>query len=288
MRRIGILGHAERDGVREAARRLRIDLHRLGRVVRLESSLADRLGGAGESLARLAAWCDVLVSLGGDGTALLGGRALAGRRGVLLPLNLGGLGFLAVAESREMKSALAAVLAGAWPVQARSIVRTRVARRNRTVFRGSALNDAVIKSSTGFAALHLQLKALDQDLGHLVADGLIAATPTGSTGYALSAGGPVMAPGVEALVLAPVCAHSIGTRPLLLPEESEIAVRVLRRADSPVLLLDGHERFPLESSDYLRIRLERAAVRVFQNPDRPFLGTLRRKLGWQGSARRSL
>jgi NAD+ kinase len=288
MRRIGILGHAERDGVRDAARRLARRLARTGRVVRMESSLAARLGAAGEPLGRLAAWCDVLVALGGDGTALLGGRALVDARGALLPLNLGGLGFLAVAEAREMDEALRAALGGAWPVATRSIVRARVLRGGRTAFRGAALNDAVIKSATGFAALHLRLQALEQDLGHVVADGLIAATPTGSTGYALSAGGPVLAPGVEALVLAPVCAHSLGTRPLLLPEDCEIAVRMLKRADSPVLLLDGHDRFPLEPRDVIRVRLERGAVRVFHNPERPFLATLRRKLGWQGSARRSV
>lgn len=129
---------------------------------------------------------------------------------------------------------------------------------------------------------------MGRDLGHLVADGLIAATPTGSTAYALSAGGPVLAPDVEALLLIPVCAHSLGVRPLVLAPDSEIGVRVIGSSDRPLLLLDGHDRFELEPRDEVRLRLERAALRVFDNPDRPFAHALRHKLGWQGSARRSM
>jgi NAD+ kinase len=168
------------------------------------------------------------------------------------------------------------------------VVRARVIRGGRTVYRASALNDAAVKGAGGYSALHLRLLTLGSDLGHLVADGLIAATPTGSTAYALSAGGPVLAPDVEALLLIPICAHSLGVRPLVLAPDAEIAVRVIGSSDRPLLLLDGHDRFDLEPRDEVRLRLERAAVRVFVNPDRPFAHALRHKLGWQGSARRSM
>jgi NAD+ kinase len=150
------------------------------------------------------------------------------------------------------------------------------------------MNDAVVRGTGGHAAIHLQMHALGQDLGHLVADGLIAATAAGSTAYSLSAGGPVLAPGVEALVVTPVCAHSLGSRSLVLPPDDEVGLRLIGSLDRSVLVVDGQEPLPLEPGDDIRIRLERAAVRCVDNPSRPFARSLQRKLGWQGSTRRSM
>jgi NAD+ kinase len=150
------------------------------------------------------------------------------------------------------------------------------------------MNDAVIKGAGGYAALHLRISALGHDLGHLVADGLIAATAAGSTAYSLSAGGPLLAPDVEALVVTPVCAHSLGSRSLVLGPGAEISVRVLGGFDRALLLLDGQSAVDLEPRDEVHARLDRTAVRIVQNPDRPFTRSLQAKLGWQGSARRSL
>ena len=150
------------------------------------------------------------------------------------------------------------------------------------------MNDAVVRGTGGHAAIHLQMRALGQDLGHLVADGLIAATAAGSTAYSLSAGGPVLAPDVEALVVTPVCAHSLGSRSLVLPPDDEVGLRLIGSLDRTVLVADGQEPLPLEPGDDIRIRLERAAVRCVVNPGRPFARSLQRKLGWQGSTRRSM
>jgi NAD+ kinase len=126
------------------------------------------------------------------------------------------------------------------------------------------------------------------DLGHMVADGLIAATPDGSTAYSLSAGGPVMAPGVEAIVVTPVCPHTLASRSLVLPAREMLRVRVLGSVDPILLLLDGQEDTELKPGDVVEIKLARAAVRVAVNPARPFGGTLLGKLGWQGSPQRSM
>ncbi len=269
-------------------------LPRLGCEVRLEQALAagmarERLRRAdGEPLARLAAWCQLLVTLGGDGSVLTGGRAMAGRRGALLGVNFGGLGFLAAAEQSELDDALAAALAGRWPIAARRLLRVRVRRRGRTARSTLAMNDAVVKGAGGYAAIHLRIRALGQDLGHLVADGLVAATAAGSTAYSLSAGGPVLSPDVEALVVTPVCAHSLGSRSLVLPPEDEVALTLIGSLDHVTLMVDGQEHVPLESGDEVRIRLDRAQVRCVLNPARPFAHSLRVKLGWQGSTRRSM
>jgi NAD+ kinase len=229
-----------------------------------------------------------MVSLGGDGTALRAARAMAGRTGALLGVNLGGLGFLTVAEEHELDHALSETLAGRWPVARRRLVGAVVRRRGRVVARGRAMNDVVIKSAGGYSALHLRMSMLGSDLGHLVADGVICASASGSTAYSLSAGGPVLAPGVEAFVVTPACAHTLGSRPLVLPPEETVELRVLGGFDRVIVLFDGQESAPLESGDHITVGLARAAVRVVQNPERPFARKLQAKLGWQGSERRSL
>jgi NAD+ kinase len=288
LRRVGVMGHTGRPAVRRAAVALARRLARRGCEVRLERELAATLGRPGEPAERLAAWCQLLVALGGDGSVLAAGRALAGRRGILLGVNFGGLGFLAAAEQPELDRAVDAALARDWPVAARPLLRARVLRRRRTVARAYAMNDAVVRGAQGHAAVHLQMHALGQDLGHLVADGLIAATAAGSTAYSLSAGGPVLAPGVEALVVTPVCAHSLGSRSLVLPPDDEVGLRLIGSLDRAVLVVDGQEPLPLQPGDDVRVRLEHAAVRCVDNPSRPFARSLRRKLGWQGSTRRSM
>lgn len=288
VRRIGILGHAGRPAVRRAAAALRTRLTRSGYAVRLDARLAGELKTSGEPLRRLARWCDVLVTLGGDGTVLTGARAAAGAPCVLLPINLGGLGFLTTAENKDLAEALRHALAGRWPIERRRMVSALVRRRGRTVVRGLAMNDVVVKAAGGHDAVHLRLRALGGDLGHLVADGLIVASAAGSTAYSLSAGGPVLSPDVEGVVVTPVCPHSIGSRALVLAPGAEVGIAVLGSFDRVVLLLDGQESADLAVRDEVRVRLDRTAVRVFRNPDRPFARTLRRKLGWQGSAKRSL
>ncbi len=288
-RRIAIVGHTGRPAVRRAALRLIGSLHRRGGGVRIASDLALAIDQPGESLGSLARWCQVMISLGGDGTVLIAGRSLAGRRGVLLPVNMGGLGFLAAAEAHELDAAISAALAGRWPVATRTGVEALVrrARGGRRRPGGFALNDAVVRSAVSYAAVHLRVTALGHDLGHLVADGLIAASASGSTAYALSAGGPMVAPNLHALVVTPACAHALGSRSLVLAPGSAVTARVLSPGPA-LLVLDGQDPIELSRDDQVEIRLATQVVRVFENPARPFLYTLQSKLGWQGSERRSL
>ncbi|HEV2105630.1 MAG TPA: NAD(+)/NADH kinase [Candidatus Eisenbacteria bacterium] len=288
-RRIALVGHTDRPRVRRECARLAASLARRGHTVRIERELAASMGRGGEPLAALAAWCEMMLSLGGDGTVLIAGRALAGRRGVLLPVNLGGLGFLAAAEAHDLDAAVAAALAGRWRVATRCGVEARLrrARGGRAQPARFALNDAVIRSAVSYAAIHLRVGALGHDLGHLVADGFIAASSSGSTAYSLSAGGPLVAPNLDALVVTPACAHALGSRSLVLSPGSAVSVRVLGPAPA-LLVLDGQDAIELGRNDEVEMQLARDHVRVFENPDRPFLRMLQAKLGWQGTERRSL
>lgn len=288
VRRVAVLGHVGRASVRRAAAGLRRTLRRRGIEVAFEDRLAHQLGAPGQPLDELARWCDLLVTLGGDGTVLAGGVAMAGHKGRLLAVNFGGLGFLAAAEQDELGDALDAALAGRWPVHLRRLLRAEVRRGGRPAGGGLAMNDAVVKGSGGIAAVHLRMQALGQDLGHLVADGVILATAAGSTAYSLSAGGPVMAPHVDVLIVTPVCAHSLGSRALVLGPGDDIQLTHLGSLDPPTLLLDGRAGPTLRRGDVVRVRLDRAAVHCLRNPERPFARSLQGKLGWQGGARRSL
>jgi NAD+ kinase len=287
--RIAVIGHTGRPQVRRTVTRLYATLRRRGCDVRLESELAHSVDLPGEPLDRLARWCQLMISLGGDGTVLIAGRALAGRKGALLAVNMGGLGFLAAAEARELDAAIAAVFAGRWPISTRCGVESfvRGARGGRRRLVGFALNDAVVRSAVSYAAVHLRVAALGHDLGHLVADGLIAASACGSTAYSLSAGGPLVAPDLNALVVTPACAHALGSRSLVLSPGSSVTACILSPGPA-LLVLDGQHSVELSRGDEVEMRLAREVVRVYENPARPFLYTLQAKLGWQGSERRSL
>ncbi len=289
IKRVAIVGHTGRAEVRRAAAKLVTSLSRRGCEVRLDRDLAAAMNREGESCAELGAWCQLMISLGGDGTVLTAGRALAGRKAVLLPINLGGLGFLAAAESTEIGKAVNAVFKGTWRVSHRSGVETVIhrARGGRTGPKGFALNDAVVRSAVSYAAIHLRVGALGHDLGHLVADGIIAASSSGSTAYSLSAGGPLVAPTLDALVVTPACAHALGSRSLVLPPGAAVTVSVMSPGPA-LLVLDGQDAVDLAKDDVVEMKLSPLVVRVYENPDRPFLRALQAKLGWQGSERRSL
>jgi NAD+ kinase len=288
-RRIAILGHLGRPQVRREAVRLRDMLARKGAVVRLERELAAVVSEKGESLAVLARWCQVMISLGGDGTVLTAGRALAGQKGALLAVNMGGLGFLAAAEAKELDAAVDAALTGKWSVATRSGVEARVRHgsNGRALPVGFALNDAVVRSARSYSAIHMRVSALGHDLGHLVADGLIAASSSGSTAYSLSAGGPLVAPNLDSLVVTPACAHALGSRSLVLAPDSQVSVRVISPGPA-LLVLDGQQADELKKDDEIELQLAKTRVRLYENPGRPFLRTLQAKLGWQGTERRSL
>lgn len=287
-RRVAILGHTGRPEVRQATQKLAAGLAKRGHTVTLEETLAASMKQRGQPIGKLAANAELLVSLGGDGTALRGARAMAGRSGALLPINLGGLGFLTAAEFGEADAAIEAALTGEWPANKRRMVEASVTRAGRKVHSGRAMNDAVVKTSGGYAAVHLRMRALGADLGHLVADGLIAATAAGSTAYSLSAGGPVMTPDLDAFVVTPVCPHTLASRSLVLSAKERVQLRFVGAFDRTVLLLDGQDVFDLETGDEIAIGLSKATVRMVSNPDRPLGRMLQTKLGWQGSEQRSM
>lgn len=205
---------------------------------------------------------DLAITLGGDGTLLATARRLGGRDIPIFGVNLGGLGFLTAAAPNELEESLDAVLDGSAPVDHRMTLVAEIVRDGRQVVRHHALNDAVIHKGGGLRVVKLSIAIGDSGtgigpgdaVGTYLADGLILSTPTGATGYSLSAGGPLIVPGLDAILLTPICAHALAIRPLVARSDHVAEVRVDESAGGVFLILDGQVEVPMEEGDVVRVR----------------------------------
>ncbi len=233
-----------------------------------------------EETVALAAEVDLLVSLGGDGTLLSIARASGSRRVPILGVNLGSLGFLTEVNVEEMLPTLEAVLAGNAKVVSRMRLEVQAWRDGEELGRFMALNDAVISKTALSRMIDLETLAGGETVTIYHADGLIVSTPTGSTAYSLSAGGPLLLPGLEAIVLTPICPHSLTQRPLVLPVESEIEVVVHTRGGEATITMDGQEGMDLWDGDRVAMRRSPHPVDIIASPLRSRFQILRAKLRW--------
>jgi NAD+ kinase len=226
---------------------------------------------------------DLLITLGGDGTLLRGAHLLDSNDTPLLGINLGRLGFLTSAASSELHRAVTAVLDGEYWLDVRSTLDVVVADATGPVAGPfNALNDVVLHKG-GLArvirlAVHVGFE--QHEVGTYTADGIILSTPTGSTAYSLSAGGPIVVPAMECIVATPICPHTLVVRPLVLPSDTSITVTPLSGTDEVVLTVDGQDGAELRSGDYVVVQRSRRTVPIVRLRDQNFFATLRRKLHW--------
>jgi NAD+ kinase len=248
--------------------------------VLLEPEAAAALDQPGVPRAELVRRVDLLVVLGGDGTLLGVARALDDVAVPILGINLGTLGFLAAVSLDEMEAALEGVLAGAMSIEPRPRLSVRLVPERGEERRWLALNDAVVARGASVRIVDLAVQADGQPVTTYHADGLIVSTPTGSTAYSLSAGGPILLPGVGSVVLTPICAHALTQRPLVLPDTTCIEIRVDARGGEVQLSVDGQEGAALAPGD--RVLIERAAhpTLLVVPPARSRFEVLRAKLRW--------
>jgi len=223
---------------------------------------------------------DLIVVLGGDGTLLGVGRLAGSRELRVLGINLGGLGFLTEVSTADAESALDRIFAGDYQLDRRTTLVVRVVRAGTVVASSQVLNDAVINKSALARIIDLHTSVDGEYLCVYKADGLIVATPTGSTAYSLSAGGPLVGPGVAVMLLAPICPHTLTLRPLVLSDTSVVRVQ-LRAPDQEVFLtLDGQEGIPLRDGDVVEVARSPHVVALVRTTARSVLGVLRDKLHW--------
>ncbi len=226
---------------------------------------------------------DWVVVLGGDGT-LLGAARRIGRYGVpILGINMGGLGFLTGIPLDRMYPVMEAMINGELEVESRIMLETRVFRQEQMVFHFQVLNDVVINKSTLARIIDLDVTIDDEFLTTFRADGLIISTPTGSTAYNLSAGGPILYPTMETFVLTPICPFTLTNRPIIFPDSAVIRIRMGKESEQTVVLtFDGQVGFDLLHEDRLDICKSREKITLFKPPDTSYFKILRTKLMWGG------
>ena len=279
--KIATVGVAIKPGVSRAeaaARDLAKWLAPRGIHVLYDPPAAAATGEQATSPADLAQRADLLVVLGGDGTLLAMARALGERVVPILGINLGTLGFLAEVSIDEMEAALAGALHGTMRVERRLRVSVEHVRSGREVARWRALNDAVVTSRVA-RLIEIDVRADGHPVSTYHADGLIVSTPTGSTAYSLSAGGPIVLPSLDALVLTPICPHTLTQRPLVLPDTVVLEIAAKAGAQAR-LTVDGQEGVELAGGDVVRVRRSEHGVWLVVPPQRSRFDVLRAKLRW--------
>ncbi|MBI4455638.1 MAG: NAD(+)/NADH kinase [Acidobacteria bacterium] len=220
-----------------------------------------------------------ILVLGGDGTILAVARLLKHSGTPILAVNLGSLGFLTEIKLDELYPALTRVIKNKFFVDSRCMIDGTVKRKGRIVVRHTALNDVVINK--GALARIIQFEAFSDQhfIGKFLADGLIISTPTGSTAYSLAAGGPVVYPNLECLILTPICPHTLTHRPLVIPLDTVVRV-ILRQGEEVMLTVDGQVGLPLELADEVIVTRSSNTVNLIHPENKNYFDVLREKLKW--------
>ncbi len=223
---------------------------------------------------------DLLIVLGGDGTLLAAARLLGDRNVPILPVNLGALGFLTSVTLGELYPLLELVIAGKHRISQRMMLEAEVLRDGKTISRHRALNDAVVTKTDLARIIDLDV-FVDGDLvGHFRADGLIVATPTGSTAYSLSAGGPIIYPVLQSFVITPICPHMLTNRSLVLADSAQVEIQFVSGDEPARLTVDGQEGFELFINDRVVIRKAQNKLYLVRPPQKTYFEVLRNKLRW--------
>jgi NAD+ kinase len=247
----------------------------------LESHLSRHMDCPGVDSAEIAAQADLVVVLGGDGTLISTVRILGERNVPILAVNLGSLGFITEITLDELYPALEKCLAGDFRISERLMLQAVVERNNREMASHLVLNDVVINKGALARIVDLKTKVNCFDLTTFKADGLIISTPTGSTGYSLSAGGPIIAPSMNCIVITPICPHTLTNRPLVIDADAMVTVMVKSLDDEDVFLtLDGQVGLELKSGDVIHVSRSGHCARLVISERRDYFEILRTKLKW--------
>ena len=281
MIRLGVVGHQGYEGLSEVLATLRRLAPSLGLVLSYEDTLAS-IAGEGAALIEDGG-VDAMLTLGGDGTLLRGARLVEEHPVPIIGINLGRLGFLTCGPADTLESTLRRFAAGDYTVEPRMTLEAQVLDvRGEVQSRWRALNDVVLHKG-GFArVVTLHVQANGETVAHYSADGIVLATPTGSTAYNLSAGGPVVFPTLETILLTPVSAHTLALRALVLPPTSEITVQVDDGPDELLVTVDGQVGATFCKGETLVVRRSAAPVPIVRFPEGSFFATMREKLHWGG------
>lgn len=283
--RFGVVGQTGYSDLGPVLDRLTAFANERGIQLFLEEDLKGAFDGDWPVLDLEAERVDLLLALGGDGTLLAGARMVARMDIPVLGVNLGHLGFLASLAEDELEEGLTQLLDGDFTLDRRfTLEATVISGDGQETDRFLALNDMVVHKGGAARITRLDLfigtDGEEDEIGSFSGDGVIVATPTGSTAYSLSADGPIIDPSMECIVVTPICPHTLAVRPLVVPAGDRITIRALKRYETLFLTVDGQVGRELSADDTVVVQRGEAQIQLIRFPGQTFFSTLRRKLNW--------
>jgi len=223
---------------------------------------------------------DLIVVLGGDGTMISTARLIGDAEVLVLGVNYGSLGYLTDFRIEEMFPALEAIFRGEYDIDRRVMLHAEHRRGDEVLATGRVLNDVVINKAALARIIEIEVSLNGLFVNSFRSDGLIVSTPTGSTAYNLSAGGPIIYPSMNAVVLTPICPFTLSNRPIVIPDDAEIELTLVQEKEGVALTLDGQIGYTMKAEDRVRIRKSRTTFNLVQPPNRNYFDVLRNKLKW--------
>jgi NAD+ kinase len=281
-RKIGIISRPRRSNLSEVVPPLLRWLEERGVHVTYDQETAGSVTGPskGHSREQVASTSELLLVLGGDGTLLAAARVAAAKGIPILPINMGSLGFLTSFMLEELYPALEDILAGRLTISERVMLHVELHRGGKIIDKQSVLNEVVVNKGALARMVELELSIDNTFVCRYRADGLIVASPTGSTAYSLSAGGPIVHPAVESFIITPICPHTLSDRPVVVRDTSTIDVKLSAGTESVFLTLDGQKGIPLQATDHIGISRAAQLLKLIQTPQKSYFEILRNKLKW--------
>ena len=225
---------------------------------------------------------ELIIVLGGDGTLLSVARVVAGKKIPILGVNLGSLGFLTEITLQELYPTLELILSGKYDTNERSMLQAQIKRNGKGITIYRALNDVVINKNALAKMIELETSVNGSYVTTFRGDGLIISTPTGSTAYSLAAGGPIVHPTVDSLIINPLCPHTLTNRPIVLPGNSVIEVTLLSEKEEVLIASDGQQGYPILFKDVVEVKKAKETISLICSPKKDYYQILREKLKWGG------
>lgn len=283
IQKIGIVANIVKEKSLDYTVRLRDWLTAQGVQVLFHKEIASEIGiEEGYETKELAMKVDLLAAFGGDGTLLRTARAIRDCKTPIVGINLGQFGYLTEVNLNEMTDAFEVILRGDYQTERRMMLDVSVSIEGESFPEQTVLNDAVINRGNLSRIVDMETSVNHSYLTTFKADGLIISTPTGSTAYSLSAGGPIVFPQMDAIIINPICPHTLTNRPIILPGDAQIKVTLWSKEEGATLTLDGQVSLHLKSGDSITIRKSPYETVLVCSPHRDYLEILRSKLGWGG------
>jgi NAD+ kinase len=283
IKKVGIVANTEKEKLPQYARSLISWLEEKGMEVFAEAAIGAKMGiSGGYTWENLARKTQLIIVLGGDGTMLRAARHLAKYDVLIVGINMGSFGYLTEVNFNEMYSALEFILAGNYATERRMMLDVTISHGKTIINAGTVLNDVVINRGNLSRIVELETAINDQYLTTYKADGLIISTPTGSTAYSLSAGGPIVYPEKDLIIINPICPHTLTNRPIIIPQDSTLRVTMWSKEKGATLTMDGQESFRIWSGDIINVKKSKLVTKLVLSPHRSYWEILRSKLGWGG------